>query len=297
MIWFSGLLFLVATAVAGSIPVKAYLPAEQEPELERTFVEGPGSRIVNGVPSELFSRPYQASLQVFYRNAWYHNCGAVIIARDLLVTAAHCLMSFPPNLMRLEVGSMDLKAPVLKYTQFLNISAVKLHEDFLIDESVGYPNDIGLIFLSTPITYNDNVQPIKIAPPGLSFDNEICVISGWGRIYGGGPVSPVLLQANMRKWTYEQCYAVNKESNMIINRNHVCVKGESDDGHAPGGCNGDSGGPLTCKHKNKLYLLGVTSYGWDPCDTNYPTVYTRVPGYINWINKYKNLFDSQTENH
>ncbi|KAK7005168.1 trypsin, partial [Biomphalaria glabrata] len=158
MIWFSGLLFLVATAAAGSIPVKAYLPAEQEPELERTFVEGPGSRIVNGVPSELFSRPYQASLQVFYRNAWYHNCGAVIIARDLLVTAAHCLMSFPPNLMRLEVGSMDLKAPVLKYTQFLNISAVKLHEDFLIDESVGYPNDIGLIFLSTPITYNDNVQ-------------------------------------------------------------------------------------------------------------------------------------------
>jgi hypothetical protein len=54
----------------------------------RTFDGAPQGRIINGVESKLFSRPYQASLQLYVpsRDAWFHFCGAVVIGRSLVCT-------------------------------------------------------------------------------------------------------------------------------------------------------------------------------------------------------------------
>ncbi|KAL6435846.1 hypothetical protein ACFW04_005604 [Cataglyphis niger] len=45
---------------------------------------------------------------------------------------------------------------------------------------------------------------------------------------------------------------------------------------------GDSGGPLTVDGK----LVGLVSWSYRCSDTVYPSVYTRVPSYVNWIEKY-----------
>ncbi len=53
-------------------------------------------------------------------------------------------------------------------------------------------------------------------------------------------------------------------------------------------CQGDSGGPLyfadTINSKSKYIVAGVTSYGYQCAQRNYPGVYTRVSYYLDWIN-------------
>uniref|UniRef100_A0A2C9M3P5 Peptidase S1 domain-containing protein n=1 Tax=Biomphalaria glabrata TaxID=6526 RepID=A0A2C9M3P5_BIOGL len=219
MNWLTVVVLLFAGASGKVDHVGIHFPDDATNLLERIFDGGPGSKIINGVPSKLYSRPYQASLQVFKNNVWNHYCGAVIIERDV---------------------------------------------------------------------------PIRLAPPGLNFDNSECVISGWGLTnYIGPAASPVLLEGKVRKLTYEKCVALHLEVDATIDRNHVCVLGESGDDVQPaGGCNGDSGGPLMCEFKRRRYLIGVASYVWDYCDVNYPTVYTRVSGFINWINRNKDLYSN-----
>ncbi|KAH9523393.1 hypothetical protein Btru_039911 [Bulinus truncatus] len=246
------------------------------------------SRIVNGVDSELFSRPYQASLQVHIPPyGWFHFCGAVIIDKDRVLTAAHCLLSFPADILRVEVGVLNLRAPPLEYTQYMDVLSVRPNEGFSMEESKGFPNDIGLVYLKNSIQFNANVQPAKIAPGGTTFDDQECVVSGWGRLWYNGPLPAHLQEAKMRKMSYAQCLAAHERFGVWVDQNHLCVIGEADEnGNAPGVCNGDSGGPMLCGEKRQ-YLAGVTSYSFSKCDTSLPFVYTRVSGFNSWINNSK----------
>ncbi|KAH9523390.1 Transmembrane protease serine 3 [Bulinus truncatus] len=262
--------------------------------IERTFDETQDSRIINGVDAQLFSRPYQASLQVYIasRGAWYHICGAAIIDVDRLVCAAHCLTPFPASWLRVEVGVLNLRAPPLEYTQFIDVLGVEWHEDYAHDPSRAFPNDIGVIYLKRPIVYNANVQPAKVSPGGQTFDDQECVISGWGSSYFGGPSEAKLQEANMTKWTYEKCLELHLAEGAYIPPTHLCVKGKpNEQGLSPGGCKGDSGGPLLCGEKRQ-YLAGVASYVFDGCSVDYPTVYTKVASYKSWISDRKHPKDN-----
>ncbi|KAH9523389.1 hypothetical protein Btru_039905 [Bulinus truncatus] len=283
---FEYILFLLASA---AIQCSSIITLHQDINMiERTFDEVQDSRIANGVESQLFSRPYQASLQVYLpsRGGWFHYCGAAIIDVDRLACAAHCLYKYPAEILRIEVGVLNLKAPPLEYTQFIDVLAIEGNEDFSLDESQGFPNDIGVIYLKHPMVYNANVQPAKIAPAGQTFDDVECVISGWGSSVLGGPKSAVLREANVTKWTYERCRDLNQQFGVSISPTHHCVKGKANEaGLAPSACSGDSGGPLLCGDKRQ-YLTGVASYVID-CSGDYPTVYTKVAGYNEWINNRK----------
>lgn len=47
---------------------------------------------------------------------------------------------------------------------------------------------------------------------------------------------------------------------------------------------GDSGGPLACSVNGRWYLAGATSWGRSGCTTTgYPSVYTRVSYFVDWI--------------
>ena len=48
-------------------------------------------------------------------------------------------------------------------------------------------------------------------------------------------------------------------------------------------CQGDSGGPLYRKQNNRLFLVGITSFGSYPCDDGNQSVFTSVNRYRSWI--------------
>ncbi|KAH9523388.1 Chymotrypsin-like elastase member 2A [Bulinus truncatus] len=211
-----------------------------------------------------------------------------IIGVDKLVTAAHCLTPFPASLLRVEVGVLDLSKDPLILTQIRNVSTVYAHENFTASPGAVY-NDIGVVFLTHPLVYNDNVQPAKLSPGGQAVDNLSCVVSGWGRTGPNSPQSPVLLEGKMSTQSFRNCQTLMGEFGVTITRDQLCAKAESANGSGP--CFGDSGGPLMCG-KNYKFLTGVASATLN-CDVSIPTLFTKVSNYIDWINQKYKLFRKQ----
>ncbi|XP_069889461.1 F-box/WD repeat-containing protein 12-like isoform X3 [Dipodomys merriami] len=52
-------------------------------------------------------------------------------------------------------------------------------------------------------------------------------------------------------------------------------------------CRGDSGGPLVCFHPNIWVLVGLASWGLDCQHPVYPSVFTRVAYFLEWISEVK----------
>lgn len=46
--------------------------------------------IIWGTESKPHSRPYMASLMFYYGNSYRHYCGGFLVAKDIVMTAAHC---------------------------------------------------------------------------------------------------------------------------------------------------------------------------------------------------------------
>ena len=69
-------------------------------------------------------------------------------------------------------------------------------------------------------------------------------------------------------------------------KNLICA-GNSDSHHRDS-CRGDSGGPLACVQNNTMVLTGIISFGLG-CGNNkiWPSFYTRVTYYLDWINQFK----------
>ena len=52
-------------------------------------------------------------------------------------------------------------------------------------------------------------------------------------------------------------------------------------------CSGDSGGPLAYREfaGEPWYQVGLVSYGTSDCGIGKPGVYTKISGYLDWIDK------------
>ena len=61
-----------------------------------------------GIRSKAGVHPWQASVRVRGKDKTYHWCGAVIISRHHVLTAAHCLREFPVATYIVRVGDYAL---------------------------------------------------------------------------------------------------------------------------------------------------------------------------------------------
>ncbi len=67
-------------------------------------------------------------------------------------------------------------------------------------------------------------------------------------------------------------------------------------------CKGDSGAPLVYRSVPNMpwYLVGLVSYGTDPCGIGKPGVYTKIDVYLDWISqtiKEWNQTEDELQNH
>ncbi|EPY85615.1 hypothetical protein CB1_000362018, partial [Camelus ferus] len=91
-------------------------------------------------------------------------------------------------------------------------------------------------------------------------------------------IQNTLQKAKIPLVTNEECQAGYRGHK--ITKKMICA------GYKEGGkdaCKGDSGGPLSCKHKEVWHLVGITSWGEGCAQRERPGVYTNVIEHVDWI--------------
>ncbi|XP_039254872.2 MAM and LDL-receptor class A domain-containing protein 1-like [Styela clava] len=235
-------------------------------------------KIIGGVQTSQYNYPWQVAYYVTESTTKSHYfCGATLIDRYWVITAAHC-----PHLgdvHNIVIGDFDL------YTdegteQEIIVDAIFLHEKYKFSEDL--VGDIALIKLRYPARSSKSVQPACLLKPEETpfKTGEVCVTTGWGRVEANKPgIERYLRQVEMPIISNKQCQATFW-SIYTIHNSYVCAGGTGGNS-----CRGDSGGPLLCKRDDKFYLVGITSWGDTRCKTNIPGVYTRVQSYNKWMDK------------
>ncbi|XP_006521980.1 transmembrane protease serine 7 isoform X5 [Mus musculus] len=234
-------------------------------------------RIVGGSDSQEGTWPWQVSLH-FVGSAY---CGASVISREWLLSAAHCFHG--NRLSDPTPWTAHLGMYVQGNAKFISpVRRIVVHEYY---NSQTFDYDIALLQLSIawPETLKQLIQPICIPPAGQKVrSGEKCWVTGWGRRHeADSKGSPVLQQAEVELIDQTVCVSTYG----IITSRMLCagvMSGKSD------ACKGDSGGPLSCRRKSdgKWILTGIVSWGHGCGRPNFPGVYTRVSSFVPWIHKY-----------
>ncbi|XP_055594398.1 trypsin 3A1-like [Uranotaenia lowii] len=234
-------------------------------------INGRSNRIVGGVESEAHEYPWLAGL--FRQGKLY--CGASVVTKNYLITAAHCVNSFEPSEIRVYLGGHNIAKD---YTELRRIKRIVDHEDFDI---FTFNNDIALLELDKPLRYGPTIQPACL-PDGntLDFAGSLAIVAGWGRVEEQRPPSKTLRSVVVPIWTQQQCLE-SGYGNKKITDNMMCAgfhDGKKD------ACQGDSGGPM---HKmgsaGSMEVIGVVSWGRGCARPNLPGIYTRIVNYLPWI--------------
>uniref|UniRef100_A0A3B3DGL4 Transmembrane serine protease 15 n=1 Tax=Oryzias melastigma TaxID=30732 RepID=A0A3B3DGL4_ORYME len=224
--------------------------------------------VVGGANAEKGAWPWMVSLHWRGR----HACGASLISRDWLLTAAHCVY-----------GLVILLVKHLHYTLLLPQPVDRIIINKKYDRRTKEA-DIAMMHLQQPVNFTEWVVPVCLAAEGQHFPaGRRCFIAGWGRDAEAGEPLPrslpdVLQEAEVPLVDQEECQRLLPE--YTFTSSMLCA------GYPEGGvdsCQGDSGGPLMCLEDARWTLIGVTSFGVGCGRPERPGAYARVSAFASWI--------------
>lgn len=251
------------------------LPTEQdEAEFKAMFADPVidqlppdlSARITNGVEAAPHSIPYQAYLIVTGSSSrWL--CGGSLISPKHVLTAGHCVDGGTSATIYL--GAHNLQASESTRITLQSRHLIR-HEDY---DLATISNDIGIIELNEEVELNEYVNVIALPSHDVTDDYEGANVklSGWGRVAGDEATSPVLLEVNSTVISNAQCKRVYS----IVIDSMLCISGTG----GVGSCSGDSGGPLVYDNVQ----IGVVSYGATGCPAGYPSGFSRITSFLDWI--------------
>ena len=280
------------------------------------------TQIVGGSPVSMAQAPWQVALIRTDATSNYQGqfCGGSIVAREWIVTAAHCVDNFT------SVASFVVLAGESDLSEVAPVSGLVV-EEIIVNDSWGnnpssnYDGDIALVKLVEPLVYErDKIESINIPPGDNDNDGYPVVgtygqISGWGSTWMRSDTDPGedfdYFETGQKFPTSLQSVFINFFSNGIdgecssfgqayVSDHMLCAGTDLSfyNTYLFDACQGDSGGPLATLRNDQWELTGVTSWGAG-CAWNTPGVYTKVSAYSGWINtrvvpdKYTVSFDSK----
>ncbi|KAK4306174.1 hypothetical protein Pmani_021985 [Petrolisthes manimaculis] len=230
-------------------------------------------KIVGGQPTQVDQFPWMVGIAS--KADHFTFCGGSIISDRFILTAAHCVSGKEPGDIYVRAGETLRGNP---QSIIVNVQQIMIHNGYSVLSHV--KNDIALLKLATSLAYNDRVFPVCLAANGDKFDNELAVVSGWGRNESGGNTLNGLHEVSVKVLSKEGCRQNSLYDKPELNKKILCASSEGKDA-----CQGDSGGPLVYLNGDHYIQIGVVSWGIGCANINYPGIYTRVGAFNKWIAK------------
>ncbi|KAM5259868.1 putative serine protease 47 [Hipposideros larvatus] len=229
--------------------------------------------------------PWQASL--LYRHV--HICGAVLIDSRWLVSTAHCFLnkSHAPEDYQVVLGNTHLYQHT-QHTRKMPVRRIVTHPDF--EKLHPFGNDIAMLQLHVPVNFTSYISPACLPTPDMQLPGHLsCWITGWGMLSEDTHLLPPfqlkegkvgLIENKFCNMLYGQ--RLGKGRTYCVHEEMLCA-GDFLTGKAI--CRGDSGGPLICDLLSSWVLVGLASWGLDCRRPIYPSVFTSVIYFADWISK------------
>jgi trypsin len=218
---------------------------------------GPDRPILGGTPATAGQFPPVVALEI-----GGGLCSGTLIAKDWVLTAAHCVTP-------MEVGLPDQAAVTQNMKVFLHtldirnpgpsVGATDTIPDPGFDLMHPGHNDSGLVKLAMPVT--------DIAPTPLNFDSSKAPVGttvtmvGYGTTVSGGGLDTSGVEYTVQQ-TAVPCSSLTAPPGSTLTDVNLLCFNQTD---GMGKCNGDSGGPSFAMIGGKLVEVGVTSFGSPGC--------------------------------
>ncbi|XP_017774228.1 PREDICTED: venom serine protease 34-like [Nicrophorus vespilloides] len=232
-------------------------------------------RIVGGVETGVNEFPYMSGI-VDMENRIIR-CGSSIISKRYAISAAHCFNGKNTSNLALVVGEHDVSTGTeTSYSRIYLLSNIIVNTNY--NESADYTMyDVALVKTQQDIVFSIAVGPVCLPFKFYyqSFAGDVATILGWGTTEFSGPVSDVLLKANVTVYSNTDC----RHSIIDLLPNQMCTSTYKTDA-----CQYDSGGPVIFADPNtrRDFLVGTISFG-KGCASDFPSVNSRITSFLDWI--------------
>lgn len=200
-------------------------------------------------------------------------CTGTLIAKNVVLTAAHCIGPEPEKMVLVFDTVLTDKSKMIE-AESVSVSPYwEANKNNEVDTG-----DLAIISFSGPTP--KHYSPAKILITGNAIKNRETVVYGFGinnvkEFSGAGTLRKTLVD--------------------VADPNYSTTEVKIAQNHGTGACHGDSGGPAFVKINNTYYLWGTVARGIDDPEDQCNTfaAYTNVTAYRTWIyRKIKSLEES-----